>query len=732
MADLNKLLSPNSVAIVGATSNFDVIRGRIVRTVLHHGFAGTVYLVSRSENEIAGHRTYPSIAALPHPVDLALMLVPAAAVCDVLEDVAKAGAGAAMIFASGFSEEGGEGEVRQQRVRDIAERYDIVVCGPNAEGFADFRTGLAATFSPVMDGLDPPIPHDMPARGRIAVIAQSGAIGFAFADTALARRAPVATVLSTGNEACVDLATYLAHGLEEGGADVYLLFIETLRRPDVFLKAAERALQLGKPIIVVKIGRSAASRRAAESHTGALAGAYEGYHAAFRKYGVIEADDIDEAVDMAVAFSRHLARLPRGRRVGIFTASGGGGGWVADACADAGLEVPLLDAGTRSQIDALLPTYGSSENPVDGTAQAVRFEGYAKFAELLVASDAVDCVVVILSARTAVTLSKEIDALAELGKTAGKPVLFWSYTQPIGRSAEIMAMARLPMMTSLRNTVRSIAEMANYAALRASATGADQGGSCGVAIDDGARVAVADALASGGRTLCEYEAREVLANYGVPFGEAILATTAAQAGAAATRLGCAVAMKVQSPEIPHKTDVGGVRLNIVGDAAARAAFEEICRAARAGAPDCGLRGVLVQPMAASGTEIILGVSRDETFGHLLMVGWGGTHVEVLKDVAFALVPLDRGEAERLLRGLKVWGVLEGHRGEPATDADALVDLIVRVSHFVHDHADIVDELDVNPVLVHPQGQGLTVVDALLVKRERSTGGRNERRLQRRR
>ena len=508
MADLDKLLLPKSVAIVGATSNFDVIRGRIVRTVLHHGFAGTVYLVSRSEDEIAGHRTYPSIAALPHPVDLALMLVPAAAVCDVLEDVAKAGAGAAMIFASGFSEEGGEGEVRQQRVRDIAERYDIVVCGPNAEGFADFRSGLAATFSPVMDGLDPPIPHDMPERGRIAVIAQSGAVGFAFADTALARRAPVATVLSTGNEACVDLATYLAHGLEAGGADVYLLFIETLRRPDVFLKAAERALQLGKPIIVVKIGRSAASRRAAESHTGALAGAYEGYHAAFRKHGVIEADDIDEAVDMAVTFSRHLARLPRGRRVGIFTASGGGGGWVADACADAGLEVPLLDAVTRTRIDALLPSYGSSDNPVDGTAQAVRFEGYAKFAELLVASDSIDCVVVILSARTAVTLSKEIDALVELGKTAGKPVLFWSYTQPIGRSAEIMAMARLPMMTSLRNTVRSIAEMTDYAALRASA--ADQGDSGGVAIDDGARVAVADALASGGRTLCEYETRDVL------------------------------------------------------------------------------------------------------------------------------------------------------------------------------------------------------------------------------
>ena len=180
-------------------------------------------------------------------------------------------------------------------------------------------------------------------------------------------------------------------------------------------------------------------------------------------------------------------------------------------------------------------------------------------------------------------------------------------------------------------------------------------------------------------------------------------------------------MKVQSPGILHKTDAGGVRLDVIGNAAASAAFDEICRTARAGAPDCDLRGVLVEPMAATGTEIILGVSRDETFGHLLMAGWGGTHVEVLKDVAFALVPLDRGEAERLLRGLKVWRVLEGHRGEPAADTDALVDLIVRVSHFVHDHAGMIDELDVNPVIVHSQGDGLTVVDALLVKRERSSG-----------
>lgn len=234
--------------------------------------------------------------------------------------------------------------------------------------------------------------------------------------------------------------------------------------------------------------------------------------------------------------------------------------------------MPLLDGATRTRIDTLLPSYGASGNPVDGTAQAVRFEGYAKFAELLVASDSIDCVVIILSARTAVTLSKETDALAELGKTAGKSVLFWSYTQPVGRSTEIMAMARLPMMTSLRNVVRSIAEMAHYAALRASATGAGQGDSCDVNIDAGARVAVAHALASGGRTLCEYEARDILIQYGVPFGEAIRATTAAQAGAAAMRFGCAVAMKVQSPEILHKTDAGGVRLNIVGDAAARAAF----------------------------------------------------------------------------------------------------------------------------------------------------------------
>ena len=710
MPDLNKLFRPESIAVIGASDDTTNLRGRFVRTLLRHPYAGRIHLVSRSSREVAGRPTYERITDIPNTVDLAILLVPAASVCDALEDCGSRGVPAAIVLASGFAEDGtAESRARQSRVRAIAERYDMAVSGPNSEGFADLDSGLAATFSPVVECLEPTQDPVADGAARVAVIAQSGAMGFAFLDAAAAKSAPLRHVITTGNEACVDLTRCLQYHLDEESAEVFVLFIEGLKAPRAFLQQAERALALGKPIIAVKIGRSEVSRRATRTHTGAMAGSFRAYRAAFERVGVIEAGDIDEAIDIAAAFCRHRHRLPRGRRIGILTASGGGGGWMADVCIDQGLEVPSLDATTRARLDGMLPSYGSSVNPVDVTAQALRAVGYGRFAEIVAESDSVDSVVVISSLRTAVLVRQEAEALQNLGRACSKPVVFWSYSQPIPEAAQIVTQAGLPLYTSLRNTARALAAMADYAFARDRAlAGPNREGEPSPRIP-------ASALDALPRCIPEYQAKALLRQCGIPVPPSHLATTADEAAAAVAALECATAMKIQSAEIPHKSDVGGVHLGITTSEDARDAFDRLIAAAQRHGPRGRVDGVLIEPMAPEGHEIVLGVSRDESFGPIVMVGWGGTYAEVVKDIAFALAPVDREEARALLRRLKVWSVLAGTRGQRPADVGALVDVIVRVSLLAVEHAETIAELDLNPVIVHSEGQGVSIVDALIVR-----------------
>ena len=627
MPDLSALLSPASVAVIGASPDLAGLRGRTLNVMLRHPYRGRIYPVSRSHASVQGLQAYPSIDKVPERVDLAVLIVPARFVPDELERCGRAGVKAALILASGFAEDGNEaGAALQGRVAESARRYDMAVCGPNAEGFASLASGLCATFSPVLEESDGFV-VDTNIQRRIAVVSQSGGIGFSFLDRGRPKGLAFSHVVSTGNEACLECFDIVEHLLDEGSADVFVVFLEAIRNARTFRRAAEKALAAGKPIVVAKIGESESGRRAAASHTAALAGAGASYRAMFRRYGVIEGADTDEILDIAAAFTCFGKRLPHGRRVGIATASGGAGGWMADACAAAGLQVPELEPEARKRIDAHLPSYGTSQDPVDGTAQAIRTIGYCELARLVSLSERVDAVIAVVTARSAEVFQRERESLGRLARETRKPILMWSYTVPSAETARIVAEAGFPLCTDMHNCARALAALAEYAEVK------ERFVLPSVSSVSSEMNSTRTRLESAGAALCEYEAAPLLAEYGIRFVESRLVTGAHEAVAAAAALGRPVALKVQSPQIPHKTEAGAVALGLQGAEAIARAYEEVLAAAQRGVPSAEIRGVLVQAMAPPGVEMLLGIHRDATFGPMLTVALGGIYVEALHDAA---------------------------------------------------------------------------------------------------
>jgi acyl-CoA synthetase (NDP forming) len=711
--DIGALLAPKSVAVIGAAPKGQGLRGRILEFMLLHPYAGKIYPVSRSHKEIQGLAAYPSIGDCPGPVDLAVLIIPAQFVAQELEACGKAGVKAAAIVSSGFAEEPGEaGAKMQAELRAIAQRYGMAVTGPNSEGFAAIDAALLPTFSPVAGPSAVPLLPANRANGRVALVAQSGGMGFSFFDRGRPKEMAFNYIVTTGNEACLEGFDIVEHMIDEGKTDAFLMLIEDVKTPETFIRVAEKALRAGTPLIVNKIGKTDAGARAAASHTAALAGSYASFQALAQRYGVIEGAQVEEMVDIANGFMCWRGRLPQGGRVGICTGSGGGGAWLSDACMSAGLEVPALDAATRARLDPLLPSYGTSQNPVDGTAQAIRQLGYAGLAGPVAESPIIDGVICIMSARSAEGLTHEKEKLKELKQKATKPILMWSYTLPAAASVEVLSEAGFPLYTDMQNVVTTMRVMGEWNAHRErflkvpevrTSTGA-------------AKATTAAALAKAGPVLSEAASKPILQAYGLAVGAREKLVTSRDAAVAAQQeIGGPAALKVQSPDILHKTEAGAVALGAATAAEVGAAYDRITASAKAYKADARVEGVLVQAMARKGREVILGINRDPHFGPMLMLGLGGIHVEVLKDVAFAPVPVSRPEAEALIGRLKGAALLGPVRGQPAADRAALADTIVRLSELAADHRDTIAEIDLNPVIVHGEGEGVTIADALIVK-----------------
>ncbi len=714
MADVAKLLSPKSVAVIGAAPKGQGLRGRNLEILTAHPYAGRIYPISRSHGEVQGLKAYPTIVAAPGPIDLAVLIIPAAYVVDELRRCGEAGVGAAIVLSSGFAEEPGEaGAKMQAEIKAVGAEFGMAVMGPNSEGFANLPLALCPTFSPAVSPSNLSLIPKSPLGGRrVSVIAQSGGMGFGFYDRGRPKELGFNLIATTGNEASLEVLDYADHLIDDDGTDVLLMLVEDIKTGPKFAAVAEKALRAGKPIILSKIGQSDAGARAAASHTAALAGSYASFSAMARHYGMVEGRDLEEMVDLAQGFLAAGPDLPAGRRVGICTASGGGGGWMADACAAAGLEIPELDAETRREIDKIIPSYGTSQNPVDGTAQAIRSAGYAGLASRVAPSPMVDGIIVVMSGRAGEHIAHEREALIKLRRETKKPIFMWSYTLPVALTLETLAEAGYPLFTNMRHAAGTMAAMADYRERR------DRFVSAPASVRMAAPVHehVNEMLAKSRGVLTEYEARRVLAAYGIgDTARQHLATTVEQAAQAVAAIGGPVAMKVQAPDILHKTEAGGVALGI-DETRAREAFATIIERAQDYAPDAAIDGVLVQPMSPPGREVILGINTDPLFGPMLMVGLGGIHVEVLKDVALAPVPLTKPAALALIDKLKGRAILDAQRGAPASDVDALAELMVRLSRFAADHAEAIAEIDLNPVFVHPACQGVTIADALIIQR----------------
>ncbi|WP_072385859.1 acetate--CoA ligase family protein [Hyphomicrobium sp. CS1BSMeth3] len=713
MADIAKLLSPRNVAVIGAAPKGQGLRGRILEILTAHPYAGSIYPVSRSNGEVQGLKAYPTIGAVPGPVDLAVLIIPAEFVVDELRRCGEAGVGAIIVLSSGFAEEPGEaGAKKQAEIKAIAAEYGMAIMGPNSEGFANLPLALCPTFSPAVAPGNLSLLPKMPLGGRrVSVIAQSGGMGFGFYDRGRPKELGFNHIVTTGNEACLEVLDYADHLIDDPGTDVLLMLVEDIKTGSKFSTVAEKALRAGKPIILSKIGQSDAGARAAASHTAALAGSYASFSAMAHHYGIVEGRDLEHMVDLAQGFLAAGPDLPAGRRVGICTASGGGGGWIADACAAAGLEVPELDAATRREIDKIIPSYGTSQNPVDGTAQAIRSAGYAGLAGRVAPSPMVDGIIVVMSGRAGEHVAHEREALIKLRQETKKPIFMWSYTLPVSLTLETLAEAGYPLFTNMHNATGTMAAMADYRERRERFLAAPAVARVAAPVHEHA----SEMLSKSRGALTEYEARRVLAAYGIGHTTGqYLAKTVEQAAEAAAAIGGPVAMKVQSPDILHKTEAGGVALGIT-EARVREAFATIIERAQEYAPDAKIDGVLVQPMAEKGREVILGINTDPLFGPMLMVGLGGIHVEVLKDVALGPVPLSKPAALALIDQLKGRALLDAQRGAPAADVDALAELMVKLSRFAADHAEAIAEIDLNPVFVHPKGQGVTIADALIIQ-----------------
>ncbi len=700
MSTLDTLLSPRAVAIIGASSDPDKIRGQLLTLLRKNGYSGRIVPVNPSTTDIDGLPCYPTVAAAGgDPIDVALVAIPAAGVLAVLEECASAGVRHAVVISSGFAEDDAAPADLQNQVAALARRTGMRVLGPNGEGFHNEIAKVSATFSPAVDHETDANPTALDTR--IGVIAQSGGMGFALYNRGRALGLSFSSVVSTGNEADLTVADILAHMAQDPDTAGILLFLESIRDPITFAAAARAASNAGKFIVAIKVGRSTAGKIAAASHTASMAGWDAGYDAMFARHGIVVAAELEEALTLAAALAANPPAA--GGRVGVVTISGGAGAWAADILDAAGLTLPELSPATQTAIRAYIPSYGSARNPVDLTAGGAQGGGTLRTVALMMDDPAIDIIAVVTTLANPARVTLDSPALTSLLARRKKPVLFYSYTLPSTLGRQVLADAGAVICPTMALLARSAAVLQDRGKQR---------------IFIGAPplhlTPAAHAILAVSGAMAEHTAKALLAASGIETAPNRLVTTRLDLPRAAKALSFPLAAKIQSAAIPHKTEAQGVRLGIPDHAALETAFDEIINAAAHHAPGAKIDGILLEPMAPPGIEMIIGVVNDPTFGPVITVGAGGITTELFKDIAYALAPLDETAATALIQTLRSAPLLQGFRGAPEADLPALARLISDVSRLAAAAADRIAELELNPVIVHAQGQGYTIADALLV------------------
>ncbi|BBG03843.1 acyl-CoA synthetase [Pseudonocardia saturnea] len=664
------------------------IRGKLLRTLLLAGFTGDVHPVNPSHARVQGLTAYPDLHAIGQQVDLVMVGVPAASVMAVLEDAAAIGAGAAIVHSAAEPDPQVPGGTLVADIAAFVARTGMRVLGPNAEGIWNVLDRVGANFAPV---LDPAVMVQEPVddrTDRISIVSQSGALGFALYAQGVQNGLAFRHVVTTGNEADIETLEVVDHLVAAGDSAAIVLFLEGLDRPDRFASVAASAADAGVPLIVMKVGSSEAGARAAVSHTAHLAGSDTAYDALFERYGVLRVADPEEL--MAVAGVLSARREPAGTNVAIITTTGGAGGWASDLCGEAGLAVPPLGDDLRAELAGVVPSYGSTANPVDVTAAAIEGAGE----NLVTILEAVDrdpdlhAAIVMLNMISPDRVARLEPFLRPLLERIRIPVVFHSPSPPAPENVRALGAMGAPY-AGIRGAAKGIAAAVRYRRFR----------------DRWVRPVPAPPGAGG-------DLAALLARHGVPTPPEAVVHDADGAVAVAQEHGYPVALKVVSPDLPHKTEAGALALGLADAGEVRAAHDRILASARAYDPAARIDGVLVQRMMPPGRELVVGMVRDPDFGPLLMLGFGGVYVDVLRDVAFAPAPVSAADAQRMVDRLRGAAILRGIRGEAGSDVDALVRLLVAVSSIIEDAGPGLRELDLNPVIVYPEG--CVAVDTLAV------------------
>ncbi len=700
-SDLEAVFAPRAVAVIGATSRPGSVGQAVFANVLHHNYSGVVYPVNPKAPSIMSVKAFASIRDIPDEVDLSIIIVPQDLVAQVLRECGEKKVKAAIVITAGFKEMGPEGGQKEQEVLQVAKACGIRLLGPNCLGIinTDPQVSLNGSFARLM-----------PLPGNIALISQSGAVGVAALEYASGERIGLSKFISVGNKADLNENDFLRYLQDDPLTDVILLYLEDLADPSRFFKLAQEITadhRKRKPILAIKSGRTPAGARAASSHTGALAGSDEAYDALFAQCGVLRVESLEELFDYAMAFANQP--LPSGKKVAIVTNAGGLGIMTTDAAVRYGLDMASFTPATLEALRAGLPPAAVIHNPVDLLGDA-REDRYGMALECVLSDDQVDGVIVISTPQLMTDLVAIAKTVAQVVPKHGKPTVVCQMALgEIDEALGIFTEAHIPHYHFPEEAARSLAALARYGwSIRRRHrikhfADVDK---------ETVKMLISKAREAGRHSLLEPEAQELFKAYGLPSLPCHWAQSEDEAAAAAAAIGYPVVLKIVSPDIVHKFDVGGVKVDLGSEAELRQTYCQMLAAISAALPQARLAGVLVQKMAPAGRETILGMTRDPLFGPLIMFGLGGTFVEIFKDVIFRLAPISEVWAHRMIQELKGFHILTGYRGQPPADLDAIAECLERLSQLVLDFPDL-QELDINPLMVFEEGKGAAILDARL-------------------
>ncbi|MBY9000309.1 MAG: acetate--CoA ligase family protein [Candidatus Heimdallarchaeota archaeon] len=696
MTKLDKLLHPDSVAIIGASPDKKKVGYAALKNMLLSGFMGKLFAINPKAaqyGEIEGVKVYSSINDISDHIDLAVICIPPKFIPSLMEDLGKKGVSYAAIITAGFKETGVEGAELEKKIVEIAQKHGIRVVGPNILGVIDTSAPMNASFA-----------ERSPIKGEVSFLSQSGALLTGILDWSCAEGIGYSSFVSLGNKADLDETDFIDALADDENTVAILAYLESINRGPEFVKVCKEVTKK-KPVIVIKSGRSEAGSRAASSHTGSMTGTDTTYDVAFEKCGVIRADTTQELFDMAFAFS--YMPIPNGNKIVIITNAGGPGILATDAAETFGLELATISPEIKAKMKEFLPSAANFNNPIDalGTAQA---EDYGKILELSLQDEGVHGVIIILTPQAMTEGQETADTIVEIrNKYPEKPIItVFIGGELLGPSIYYLKKNRIPCFPHPERGVRAMASLVEYSRIRNRTVEA-------IPEFDVDKIKV-DSIFQKVRkdnrvTLLGTEAIDVAKAYGIYTPDTRLAKTAEEAADLAEKIGFPVVMKITSPDIIHKTDIGGVKLNIKSKEEAVSTFEEIMQSAKKHHPDSKLLAIDVQKMEKAGKELIVGSTKDSQFGPLVMVGLGGVYINYFKDVAFGLAPLTKSEAQEMLQRTKVYTLLKGVRGEAPSDIEAVIDTLLRIASLVSDFSEI-KELDINPFFVYQEGFGVSALD----------------------